>query len=224
MRGNRRGRDLAVSDRILDAAADAFAEKGFGGARVDAIARRARVNKALLYYYVGDKKELYEAVLLRNFAALCAAMDRAAAGPGGAEERLRRAIHAVLSTMRAIPNHPRLMFREVAGGAEHLSEPVFREMAGVFRRIRGLLEDGRREGVFRDVDPFLAHLEIFGGIVFVIAASPIAHRLKKMTGVASPLDLDTESLSQRLSDLVLGGLRRSRGGSGRTVRRGGGKP
>jgi AcrR family transcriptional regulator len=51
--------------RILAAAADVFAESGFAGARVDAIARRARLNKRLLYHYVGNKAALLEAVLER---------------------------------------------------------------------------------------------------------------------------------------------------------------
>jgi len=46
--------------RILDAAAAEFAQNGFAGARVDNIARRASVNKALIYYYFKSKDELLE--------------------------------------------------------------------------------------------------------------------------------------------------------------------
>lgn len=52
--------------RILDAARAEFAEKGFDGARVDGIARRAEVNKALIYYYFKGKDELLQE-LLRTF-------------------------------------------------------------------------------------------------------------------------------------------------------------
>ncbi|HVR42592.1 MAG TPA: helix-turn-helix domain-containing protein, partial [Thermoanaerobaculia bacterium] len=43
-------------DHILDVAAAVFAEQGFAGARIDEIARRAGVNKAMLYYRVGNKE------------------------------------------------------------------------------------------------------------------------------------------------------------------------
>ena len=46
--------------RILEAAEGEFSEKGFDGARVDEIARRAGVNKALLYYYFTNKKNIFE--------------------------------------------------------------------------------------------------------------------------------------------------------------------
>lgn len=54
--------------RILAAALREFAGKGFAGARVDAIARRARVNKRMLYHYFGDKNDLYREVVRRKLA------------------------------------------------------------------------------------------------------------------------------------------------------------
>ena len=50
--------------RILSAAMKEFAQRGFAGARVDAIAKRARINKRMLYHYFGNKKELFEATIL----------------------------------------------------------------------------------------------------------------------------------------------------------------
>lgn len=55
----------ASRQRILDAARAEFAEKGFDGARVDEIAKRAQVNKALIYYYFKSKDELLQELLRR---------------------------------------------------------------------------------------------------------------------------------------------------------------
>src|SRR5262245_66361960 len=54
--------------RILDAALAEFAAKGFAGARVDGIARSARINKRMLYHYFGDKEDLFREVLRRKIA------------------------------------------------------------------------------------------------------------------------------------------------------------
>src|ERR1700722_7975419 len=54
--------------RILAAALKEFSAKGFAGARVDAIARRASINKRMLYHYFGDKEELFKAVLRRKIS------------------------------------------------------------------------------------------------------------------------------------------------------------
>jgi len=53
----------AARRAILDAAARAFAGQGPAGARIDAIAAEAGVNKRMLYHYFGDKNALFEAVL-----------------------------------------------------------------------------------------------------------------------------------------------------------------
>jgi AcrR family transcriptional regulator len=55
-------------DRILSAALKEFAAKGFAGARVDAIARRANINKRMLYHYFGNKEKLFRAVLRQKIS------------------------------------------------------------------------------------------------------------------------------------------------------------
>src|SRR6202044_221893 len=65
-----RGQPEESRAAILQAAAKEFAELGIAGARTDAIAREARVNKALLYYYFKDKETLYGAVLDHAFSGM----------------------------------------------------------------------------------------------------------------------------------------------------------
>jgi AcrR family transcriptional regulator len=59
---------VRTRERILRAARREFVAKGFAGARVDAIARAARVNKRMLYHYYGDKEGLYRATLYEGMA------------------------------------------------------------------------------------------------------------------------------------------------------------
>jgi len=55
-------------ERILAAALKEFAAKGFAGARVDLIARRAAINKRMLYHYFGNKEHLFREVLRLKMA------------------------------------------------------------------------------------------------------------------------------------------------------------
>src|SRR5271165_1497175 len=75
LRMGSRGQPEESRAAILQAAATEFAEHGIAGARTDAIARAAGVNKALLYYYFQDKETLYGAVLDRVFAGLLQAVE-----------------------------------------------------------------------------------------------------------------------------------------------------
>lgn len=56
-------RGTATSRRILDAAAEEFAERGIAGARIDRIITAAQTNKAQLYGYFGSKDGLFDAVI-----------------------------------------------------------------------------------------------------------------------------------------------------------------
>ena len=67
--------------RILSAALKEFAAHGFAGARVDAIARRAAINKRMLYHYFGDKEGLFRAVLRRKIAERQAWSDNLSGDP-----------------------------------------------------------------------------------------------------------------------------------------------
>src|SRR5688500_10592170 len=60
----------ATREAILTAATDEFAAFGLGGARVDRIAARAGINKRMLYYYFGQKEDLFLAVLERAYAKI----------------------------------------------------------------------------------------------------------------------------------------------------------
>ena len=75
--GSRRGRDAEKTrETILDTAETAFAEHGFDGARIDAIARASGYNISLLFQYFGDKLGLYVAVLKRIDREITALQER----------------------------------------------------------------------------------------------------------------------------------------------------
>src|SRR5436305_1792860 len=101
-------------DRILAAAALEFAERGFGGARVDRIARRARVNKAMLYYHFRSKQELYRTLLRRHFTLAAERLRAIAAGAGSAPEKLDRVVAGLTALIREHEAFPAIMLREVA--------------------------------------------------------------------------------------------------------------
>lgn len=70
-----------TAHRILDAATAEFAALGFAGARVNTIARRARINKRMLYYYFGSKRALFDVVLTTGLQRRLGAVPSTAQSP-----------------------------------------------------------------------------------------------------------------------------------------------
>ena len=77
------------TEEIFEIATQTFAQKGYDGARVDEIAKAAGVNKATLYYRIGDKDALWTEVLKRIFEAKVSQMEEMLASVQAPEERLR---------------------------------------------------------------------------------------------------------------------------------------
>src|SRR6476661_4229662 len=98
-----RNRPEQTRAAILDAALHEFAQEGVSGARIDAIARSARVNKALLYYYFKDKESLYGAVIERVFGQLSERISEALARELPIREKYLAYVARISTTLPAIP-------------------------------------------------------------------------------------------------------------------------
>jgi TetR/AcrR family transcriptional regulator len=164
-------------DRILAAAAIEFAERGFGGARVDRIARRARVNKAMLYYHFRNKQALYRALLRRTFTAAAERMQAIAGGAGSPADKVDRVIAGIADLIREHEFFPAIMLREVAEGGAHLDRDTLLTLAAVPRAVGGIVQHGVERGAFRDVNPLFAYFSMLAPVVFYLAAGPIRKEL-----------------------------------------------
>jgi len=167
-------------DRILDAAAAEFAERGFAGARVDRIARRARVNKAMIYYHFASKQRLYRALLRTMFSRAAEALRAAGAGPASPLQKLDRAIADLGRLIAEHPVLPAIMMREVADGGRHLDAETLAALGTVPRAFGAIVAEGIARGAFRNVDPVFAYFSVLPPLVFFLAAAPIR---KQVTSV-----------------------------------------
>jgi TetR/AcrR family transcriptional regulator len=136
---------------ILAAAQAEFAAHGLSGARVDAIARRARANKRMIYHYFGSKAELYLAALERVYEDLRGTertLDLARLPP---ETAIRRLVEFTFDYSRAHPEMISLINNENLHRARHLRRSTkVRELHSPFVQMLGeILERGVEAGVFR---------------------------------------------------------------------------
>lgn len=168
--------------KILAAAEQAFARDGLAGARTDAIAAKAGVNKALLYYYFKDKEKLYEAVmeeLLREFTLR--ALDVLNA-PGSPRALLLRYVDLHFDHISRRQRHAALFQQLMSRGCKP-PERLFRKyIVPRADALQKLLQRGMRAGELRKVDPFHAAFSIAALIVFYFSTAPML----KLIGHADP--------------------------------------
>jgi AcrR family transcriptional regulator len=167
----------ASPDRILAAAALEFAERGYAGARVDRIARRARVNKAMLYYHFRSKEGLYRTLLRQTFRDAGEHLRAIAASDSPSREKLDRAIEAVAAFVGEHTFFPSIMLREVAEGGAHLDRETLSALAAVPSAVGAIVAQGTASRAFRDVHPLAAYFSIIVPVVVYLAGAPIRRAL-----------------------------------------------
>ena len=179
-RGTRR-RPEASRRAILQAALIEFAQEGIAGARMDAIAAAAGVNKALLYYYFRDKEALYGAVLDDFFVRLLDRVTRALDGEAPAGERLLTYARAHFDCIAESPHYARLFQGELMsagrGKPSHLTRVVERYIRPISVRLIAVLQEGVGSGEFRHVDAMQFAPSIAGMIVHYFVVAPVARKL-----------------------------------------------
>lgn len=176
-----KGRDSESSrSTILAAALAEFAGHGLAGARMDAIAASAGVNKALLYYYFRSKAELYDAVLNEFFQRLQARIARALDSGATASERILLYARAHFDSISESRYYARLFQGEMSAGREdspHLARIVERYIRPISLRVFGVLQEGVASGEFRAVDPAQFAPTMAASIVSYFV-SPVVRRLR----------------------------------------------
>jgi len=164
-------------ESILDSATEVFMELGFSGARVDAIARRAGANKAMIYYHFGSKQRLYQAVLLRLFGGVLEDVDHLKSTDLGPEARLRDLYTRIARRFTERPALPQIMLREVLAGGKGMDTEVSRTLT----QILGFVSETVRQGVviedFRPVHPLLLHMSVLGPLLLFFAGASFRERV-----------------------------------------------
>ena len=190
--------------RILAAACDEFGAHGFDATTVDRIARRARVNKAMIYYHFTDKRALYTCIIQNVFSPITARVRAAVAEHARPEKRLERVIDTLVRSVDESTYFLPIFLREVADGGAHLGPEELALLAGLFAAVSGVIIEGGSLGVFRDVHPALAHFTIIGPLVMFRATAPVRARIKASRHVDIP-DADSATLVRHLQ-LVAHGM------------------
>jgi AcrR family transcriptional regulator len=205
----------ATRAALLAAGEGLFAERGFTGATIDRIARRAGVNKAMISYHFGGKTGLYEAIFSENLRRVLERLETVVEDDRPAGESLRALLDVLAETHVEHPRLSTILLREAITGGRHLSDEIFPLFLEVFRRVREILDHGFENGTFRAVDPLLTHVSLMGAVLFYFASAPFRERLLREGKLALPDAPTADRFVDHLKDLFSHGLAASSAPPGR---------
>ncbi|HEY7291176.1 MAG TPA: TetR/AcrR family transcriptional regulator [Vicinamibacterales bacterium] len=188
-------RDGDTEQRILDAAHAVFARHGTAGARMQDIAKEARVNQALLHYYFRSKARLSDAVFLRAAAQLMPQVIQVMASDLTLADKVKRVVHLELDHLLRTPylpgyiiselhHHPERL-RQLASSLTGLAPEDLRQR--VIGKLKQQLDAGARAGRIRHIAADQFMVNIMSLCIFPFAARPM---------IATVLGLDQDGFER----------------------------
>jgi AcrR family transcriptional regulator len=194
-------------DRIIDAAGEMFAERGFDATTVRDICQAADANVAAVNYYYGDKQRLYIEAVVRAHRWR---MDRVKLPDWGAEpapeKKLADFIQTFIRRVRTGPGdtwHTRLIMREIANPSAACAELVQSSIRPQFEILLTILHEllpGERD----EEKLRLTAFSIVGQCLFYHFADPV---IRNLLGPEQYDNLDIEKLAEHIGDFSLSALR-----------------
>jgi AcrR family transcriptional regulator len=173
--------------RILDEGWRLFQQKGYRGVSIDDLCKRCELTKPTLYYYFGDKENLFTQVLRHKLRGFREVIEQ----PGTLAERLQRVVMMVLESFETD-------YTTLLRDREHLKRPenveaVRNAFRGeLFGPLTGVMEEGLRRGELRGDDASALTLFFLGAI-------------NNFIGRSAEFGLTDEGLARTLTDYFLNG-------------------
>ncbi|MFQ5890636.1 MAG: TetR/AcrR family transcriptional regulator [Gemmatimonadota bacterium] len=171
--GEARGAARDTASRLLRAALELFARRGYDGASLRSITARAESNLGAVAYHYGSKSGLYEAVVAWVVGPLREAATRAAHAPGPPLERVEGIVRAFFAHLERRPELPQLMLQRLAAG-QPIPKPAAVTIQHNLGMLVSLIREGQKDGTIREGDPALMalsvvaqplHLSLAGGAI-----------------------------------------------------------
>jgi AcrR family transcriptional regulator len=191
--------------RLLEAAGEEFAEKGFDAATVRSICARAGVNLAAVNYHFGDKEQLYTRAVFEAHRCGTEMIPEHLLFEGSPVEQLRRFIHHFLSNTLAVDRsggwHHALMLRELHRPTAACRTLVDQVIRPKFERLTRILTQLRPDLEGRSLAA--TAFSVIGQCLHYRMARPIAERL---IGTEAFAQLDADFLSDHITEFTLKAL------------------
>jgi len=174
-------KNLSSKDVILAAARREFAARGFSGARMEAIARAADCNKAMLFYYFSSKEKLYQAVLALALGEIFAEIGRVVGERLTPERFMERFPEIYIHFLARNPDLPRILIFDLIHNPENISRAmveILRENASFMpQRLLEMIRAWHAQGLITEAEPLHFMLNVISLSIFSFVGRPMVEAI-----------------------------------------------
>jgi len=163
---------VSTEEKILKTAMTVFLEKGKHGTKMQEIADRANINKAMLHYYFRNKESLYQNIFKMVFTKFFGHLDKFFKTNNSFHESLYQFISAYIDLINENPQIPIFILREISYKGNNL-KTVFTELveSNQFSVPKAFMNSAReaiQTGEIKEIDPFQLLMTTIGSCLFFL--------------------------------------------------------
>lgn len=195
----------STEQKIFDAAHEVFIQKGMDGAKMQEIADRAGINKALLHYYYRSKEKLYEAVARVILGQAAPVVSRLIESGLPLEEKIRHFIDFYIGVISKNPFIPLFIISEINKHPERFIEAILPKELPKPQVFMRQVEEEIAAGRIRPINPKHLIINIVSMCIFPFIAKPMARFALGLNSAEMKLFL--EERKEQVTEFVLAALR-----------------
>ncbi len=177
---------------ILEAAKKIFIEKGFAGARMQAIADEAKINKAMLHYYFRSKEVLFGRIMDGAVEIMAAEFGPVLMSEGSVMEKVERLINGYTKAILQNPYIPMFVINELSQNSTQYQDRIRAkfESNGLFSNFITQIESEQKAGILKPIGVEHFVITLMSLLVFPFVAKPVFQQVLALSeeGYASILE------------------------------------
>lgn len=178
-------KDKSTEEKILHAAREVFTVKGMSGARMQEIADKAGINKALLHYYFRNKEKLFQAIFKEAFEAVAPKINQILDADLSLEEKIRKFVDQYITTIDKNPFLPAFVLHELNTNPEGFAAEILKNNKKPNpEKLLNQIADEVARGNIRPIHPAQLLLNIIGLCIFPYIGKPM---FMGVTGIPEPV-------------------------------------
>ena len=166
-------KDENTEDQILEAAKNVFQSKGMDGARMQEIADKAGINKAMLHYYYRSKQLLFEAVFKNAFSLLAPQLNAVLNDDSSIEDKIRNFTSNYISFIVKHPYLPNFIIQELNRNHDFILKMKDNNGFPNIEKFKKQVDDEVTKGLIKPISAEQLFINIMALNIFPFVAKPL---------------------------------------------------
>lgn len=173
-------KDQSTEQKILEAAREIFMEKGMDGARMQDIADRAGMNKALLHYYFRNKEKLFETIFSEAATRFVPKISSIMSGDASLFSKIEQFTREYIGKMMENPYLPLFILNEVNRQPKTFILKMWGDRRPPYDLLRRQIEDEVKKGVIKPIEAPQLMVNMVSMCIFPFVARPMIQGLMQL--------------------------------------------